>query len=405
VEEGQAVRPRESLSGPRRHGQSILTVLPILLVSAWCSPAAGQNPAGQLAAAREAYSTSVEFWAALQQDLPAELKKLPTAEAQANLQAAEQARSAVSKARLDYLNGLKSAYSAAAGRYKAPAGPRIEAKASIAGADKELLSDLDQATVRLDTEIKSVAATDRARAAALQKQKAGLLDLRSLVLRRGRDLDRFESELAQSQASREALGKAYGELANWASSAIEAAAKDDEAWAAAYARMRLQIPKPPEVRPLPRREPVPMPPPAPGLQSPPPSMQGGGSILVPTIGGLWVLNNPHARKLPSGAYEPASVRLQITQNGTAVEGIYECTFAVPANEPYNPVVRFNFAGSITNPILRFKISAPLSGTIFIRPAGAGTLEVSYGISNPLRTGIAFGAVPEESPQMLRKALR
>jgi hypothetical protein len=171
--------PADSISRRRRQYPFWIAVFPVLLVSAFCRHAAGQNPAVQLAAAREAYSSSVEIWAALQQDLPAELKKLPTADAQAKLQSAEKARSAVSKARLDYLNGLKSAYSAAAGRYKAPADPRIEAKASIAGADKELLLDLDQATARLDDEIRSVAATDRARAAALQKQKAGLLDLRS----------------------------------------------------------------------------------------------------------------------------------------------------------------------------------------------------------------------------------
>ena len=127
--------------------------------------------------------------------------------------------------------------------------------------------------------------------------------------------------------------------------------------------------------------------------------------MVPTIGGLWLLNNPRARKLPSGAYEPASARLEINQNGVEIEGSFECTFAVPPDEKYNPVVRFNFTGRITNPILRFEISAPLSGTILIRHPDAVTLEVSYGINNPQKTGIAFGAVPEDGPQVLRKVLR
>ena len=68
------------------------------------------------------------------------------------------------------------------------------------------------------------------------------------------------------------------------------------------------------------------------------------------------------------------------------------------------MVRFNFTGKITNPILQFDISAPLSGTILLRQAD-GAVEVSYGISNPQRTGIAFGVVPKDGPMVLRRAIR
>ncbi len=375
----------------------------LLAITFW-SPVLGQTPESQLGVSREAYSAAVDTWMTLQQDLPGELKRLPAEEAQAKLQAAEKARLAVGRARLDYLNGLKAAYETGAGRYKATGDSRNGTKALIEGADKEMLSDLDQATMWLDEEIRSASA-NRPRVAALQKQRAELMDLRSLIQRRGRDLERFESELSQSNANRAALGRAYGELAGWVASASDAAAKDEEVWAAAYAKMRLRIANQVSERPMPRREPEPAPTPPPTTPAAPPAIQGPASALVPNIGGIWVLNNPHARKLPSGAYEPASSRLTITQNGTEVHGSFECRFAVPANESHNPVVRFDFTGRITNPILRFAVSAPLKGTILIRPVDAVTLEVSYGISNSQKAGIDFGAVPEEGPQLLRRALR
>ncbi len=387
----------------RRLSSTLLAFALLLLTPS--GDARAQATQSPLVPAREAYDAAIDIWVAIQQNLAEELQLLPVEAAQIKLQAAEKARQAVSRARLSYLNSLRRSYAGVAASLRGAGSAPDSATGLVLSADKVMMTDLDAAVVLLDGEIKRAAATDRPRAAALQEQKTDLLELRSLVLRRGRELDRLESARTLANGRRETLAKAYVRLADWASSAVEAAAREEESWAATYTSMRGQIANSPRERVVERQAPEPVVPPPPPVQTGPVLAQGGGSALVPTIGGLWLLNNPRAKKLPSGAYEPASARLEISQNGTDVEGSFECTFAVPSNEPFNPVVRFNFTGKITNPILRFDIAAPLAGTILLRQADAGTIEVSYGISNPQKTGIAFGAVPEDGPQVLRKALR
>lgn len=386
-----------------RIGISLLTFAILALAPA--NPAFAQGTGSPLVPAREAYESAIDVWVVLQQNLAEELRLLPAETGQARLQGTEKARQSVARARLSYLSSLSLHYADLAASFRGPGSAADSTSGQVLSADKTMLSDLDEAVVLLDGEIKSTAATDRPRAAALQKQKTDLLELRSLILRRGRELARLESARTLASGQRESLAKAYARLAEWTSLAAEAAAKEEESWAAAYTAMRGQISNLPREKIVERPAPETAPPPTPPVQIAPAPAQGGGSVLVPSIGGLWLLNNPRAKKLPSGAYEPASARLEINQNGTDVEGSFECTFAVPPNEPFNPVVRFNFTGKITNPILRFEITAPLTGTILLRQADAGTMEVSYGINNPQRTGIAFGAVPEDGPQVLRKALR
>ena len=387
----------------RRLGFALAAIAWTMLTPA--GNAFAQGTESPLALAREAYDAAIDVWVALQQNLAEEMRTLPADAARNKLQAAEKARQAVARTRLSYLTSLSQAYADFAAGLRAVASAPDSAAGQLLSADKAMLSDLDAAVALLDSDIKTAAAADRPRVAALQKQKTDLLELRSLALRRGRELDRLESVRKLAKERRESLAKSYTRLSEWASAVAEAAAKEEESWAAAYTAMLGEISNLPRERVVRRPAPETAPPSTPPVQIAAAPAQAGGSVLVPSIGGLWLLNNPRAKKLPSGAYEPASARLEVNQNGTDVEGSFECTFAVPPDEPFNPVVRFNFTGKITNPILRFEIAAPLTGTILLRQADAGTMEVSYGINNPQKTGIAFGAVPEDGPQVLRKALR
>ncbi|MBA3974651.1 MAG: hypothetical protein C0504_10595 [Candidatus Solibacter sp.] len=369
-----------------------------------------QTPASQSGTAREAYAASVDIWTVIQEGLPGQIRRLGASEAESRIQAAEKARVAVNRTRQAYLNVLRGSYAAAAASLAAPAGGRaVETKALLA-ADKELLSDIENATNLLDGDIKAIAATDRTRAAALQKEKTDLLELRTIVMRRGRELDRIETSRLLAASNRQALAKAYARLAEWTTKAEAEASKEDAAWTERYTAMRGELANLPlETLAARKSQPETAPPQEeavaqPAAQTAPVVMQAAGGALVPNVGGVWVLNNPRARKLPSGAYEPATARLEISQNGAEIEGSFECAFAVPPEEKFNPVVRFNFTGKITNPILRFDITAPLSGSILLRQAGGG-VEVSYGISNPQRTGVAFGVVPEDGPMMLRRTIR
>jgi len=220
----------------------------------------------------------------------------------------------------------------------------------------------------------------------------------------------LETSRRLAAANRESLAKAYARLVEWTTATEAEASREDAAWAEVYARMRGQLANLPQDTFGAKKSQTETPPAKgeaavePASQTAPALVQAAGGALVPNVGGIWILNNPRARKLPNGAYEPASARMEINQSGADIEGSFECTFAVPANEKFNPVVRFNFTGKITNPILRFDISAPLSGSILLRQIN-GAVEASYGISNPQRTGIAFGVVPEDGPMVLRRAIR
>lgn len=381
-----------------------------LLILAIADVRATQSQASHVEAAREAYAASVDIWSVIQESLSEQVRRLTASDANLRIQAAEKARLAVNRTRQAYLNSLRDSYAAAAKSISAPAGVKAGEADLILAADKALLADIGSATALLDSEIKAIAASDRARASALQKEKTDLLELRTIVLRRGRELERVETNRRLAAADRETLAKAYKRLADWTVTAEAEAAKEDASWAGLYSRMRGELANlpletlavkqsPPETTPAKDERPA-----EPAPQAAPAVVQSAGGALVPNVGGIWLLNNPRAKKLPNGAYEPASARLEVGQSGAEIEGSFECTFAVPAEEKFNPVVRFNFTGKITNPILRFDLSAPLSGSILLRQADGG-LEVSYGISNPQRTGIAFGVVPEDGPMVLRRAIR
>lgn len=396
----------------RRDLQRWASCAPVLVGLAICflPGAAGRTQSSRTEGAREAYVASLDIWALVQEGLPEQIRRLSVTEAEQRIQAAEKARLAVNRTRQAYLNALWESYEAAASSLSAPAAGRAGEIDILLSADKALLSDLHSATALLDGEIKTISGTDRTRAAALQKEKTDLLELRTIVLRRGRDLDRIETSRRLNASNRETLAMAYARLAEWAKTAEAEASREDAVWVGVYSKMRGDLANLPLGTLATRKSQAETPPAMDGTEAPPAAppaelvLQSSGGALVPNLGGIWVMNNPRAKKLPDGAYEPASARLEVRQNGADVEGTFECTFAVPAEEKFNPVVRFNFTGKITNPILRFDISAPLSGSILMRQAG-GAVEVSYGISNPQRTGIAFGAVPEEGPMVLRRAIR
>jgi len=396
-------RREAEMAGAGPHPARI-ALLSILMIACWAIPADAQRDVDTLSAAREKYSSSAESWIALQKDLPEILRRRPTAEAGAKLEAAERARIEMTRARLDYLELLRSVYAAEAVKYKPPDSRGNQIKETVIEADQGLLTDVNRAAARLDEELKAAAA-DRRRMAAVQNQRTELQELRSLVLSRGRDLDRIGAEFAESSAGRAAVSRAYGEVAEWIGLAIEAAAKDDEIWASAYAKLRRPVERPAVERPAPVRRPDPPAAPVHVPGSAPGVPRGGSSALVPNIGGLWLLDRPQAGSALSGPGAAVGARVEVEQTGDEVKGVFECIFAAPPNEPNRPAVRFGFTGKITNPILRFEIIPPLKGTILIRPADAGTLEVSYRIEGAKKSGVAVGSVPEQKPIVLRKARR
>ena len=266
----------------RRLGFALAAIAWTMLTPA--GNAFAQGTESPLALSREAYDAAIDVWVALQQNLAEEMRTLPADAARNKLQAAEKARQAVARTRLSYLTSLSQAYADFAAGLRAVASAPDSAAGQLLSADKAMLSDLDAAVALLDSDIKTAAAADRPRVAALQKQKTDLLELRSLALRRGRELDRLESVRKLAKERRESLAKSYTRLSEWASAVAEAAAKEEESWAAAYTAMLGEISNLPRERVVRRPAPETAPPSTPPVQIAAAPAQAGGSVLVPSIG-------------------------------------------------------------------------------------------------------------------------
>jgi hypothetical protein len=133
-------------------------------------------------------------------------------------------------------------------------------------------------------------------------------------------------------------------------------------------------------------------------------MLGAAQLVVPSLDGLWVYSNPNARK-HGDTYEWKSAKADIRQNGEKVEGVYECVYAVPEGEKYNPVVKLSFSGTIQSEVMIFKLQAPLKGWFQVVRHAAGEMLIAYGIENAAKNGISFGEIPVDAPQRLGRQAR
>jgi hypothetical protein len=347
----------------------------------------------QVQASLREYRKAVEAWAALPHIPADDLLRLAPARLMSRLTQAEAARAAVSEAKEKAMETLRSYLGSQREHLRSiPAPPSLLA---MDEADQSLLADLGAWGAYEDVIAAGASTQDRNVVAAATLRKSGLLDLQSAVYQRRREMGRLSSDLTGLAGWRANLDSAYSAVSTLMAEREAEPKHEAEQWRQLFAELKgPQLPKPESPAPAPTSAAMPA----------DRVLLAQGEAVVPSIAGVWILNNPEAKKLPDGSYEPVSVRIQISQNGDAVQGDYLGTYAVPPEETYNPTVRFAFKGRITSPIMRFAIESPLKGSILIVRSGSTRIHVSYVVENAAQHGISFASVSEENPQVLdRKA--
>jgi len=344
-----------------------------------------------LEALQRDWSAALAEWRQTGVEADRDLYRKPAAEALTLIDDAASKRRKLSAAKQRYVSALAGHYRTLAREWRLPSAAPAEPPSEAA-----LRDALAMALASLDRQIQTLPVANRDSAPALQRQRAELLAVQASLQVRQQARDR--SGLAQGPAP-EDLDPAIETLLALANRLdnLEAVLRQEaEAWERVYTRLREEVE---------RRAPRPAPAePAPTAAAPPPSMTASGPAVVPSLAGVWFLQNLDARKTEDGAYEPRFINVRITQEGDAVQGSYECVYAVPEDEPYNPTVRFTFSGRITSELMRFPLRPPLRGFVHIRRVSASRLHIAYSIENPEARDISFGYVGEDNPQPLQKRL-
>jgi hypothetical protein len=359
----------------------------LLAVAGWA--AAQPN----LEALHKDWSAALAEWAQTGVEADRDLYRKPTAEALGLIGDAASKRRKLSAAKQRYVSALASHYRTLAREWRSPASQPAEPPSEVA-----LRDALAAALAALDRQIQTLAAANRDSAPALQRQRTELLAVQSAMRVRQQARGRTGLATGPPPEDLEPAIETLLALANRFDNLESVLRQEAEAWEKVYARLRDEVERraPKEPTPVERETAV--------VAAPAPQHGSAGSAMVPSLAGVWFLQNLDARKTEEGAYEPRFVNVRITQEGDAVQGSYECVFSVPEDEPYNPTVRFTFAGRITSELMRFPLRPPLRGSITVQRVGASQLHVSYSIENPDERGISFGYVGGENPQPLQKRL-
>lgn len=351
-------------------------------------PAAAAAAPG-LDALREAWNAALNDWKSANVEADRDLFRRPVAEALSHIDETMAKRRRLNEAKLQYVMELARSCRAFVRQWEQSPGALSEPpgesglRQSIAGAIRDL-----------DRQLKALPAGSREAAAVLERQRDEFRTIQTALANRGQS--RPGGGLANPADVAPAL-EAVLAFANRLEAHGVALRQEAEAWDNLYQGLKEEV-----ERRAPRAVAAAATP-APGGTGAPPSATFS-QVVVPSLAGVWFLQNLDARKTADGAYEPLFISLRITQQEDRVQGRYEGLYAVPEDEPYNPTVRFSFEGRITAETLRFPLRPPLRGHILIDRVHPSRLRVSYRIENPEASHISFGYVGPDNPQFLQKRI-
>jgi hypothetical protein len=353
-------------------------------------PAGAGQPA--LDALRTAWSAALDDWKATSVETDRELFQRPPADALSRIDEALAKRRRVTETRQEYILALVRHYRQLARRYQEAQDPALDPPG-----EAELRDAIVEAIGGLDKQLKTLPAANRAAAPVLERQRGELRAVQAGL--RSRQQARARAGLASSAGAADtgAAAESLLALANRLEAHDVTLRQESGAWDRIYAGLKDEVERraPRPVEPAPA---------APTAGSAVPLGAEASQAVVPSLAGIWFLQNLDARKTDDGAYEPRFVNVRITQQEDKVQGNYEAVYAVPEEEAHNPTVRFSFEGRITTEILRFPLRAPLRGYILMERSGPLRMRVSYSIENPEVRNISFGYVGPENPQNLQKKI-
>lgn len=354
-------------------------VLPALLVFAALSPAPAQDSA-PLEQRRSAMLRALLDWDQSDSNLERDAFRLPPHEVPARIDATEQKRLALDIARSRYREIFRSAANARRSLLKSgsPLSPE-----TLLDLQRQQTADARAALALVGAQMQRLKLSDRDRREDLELNRAQLTQLLEALSRYSASLTAGSSPEVLARARASALS---AELQ--LEPAIEV--KDPADWTRAYAMLRGEVKRRAAGQAAQVASVVPM--------------IGAAQVVVPSLAGLWVYSNPNAGKRDD-VYEWKSAKADISQEGDRVAGTYECVYAVPEGEKFNPVVKFSFSGQIRSEVMIFQLRAPLKGWFQVLKHSAGEMTIAYGIENASKNGISFGEISVDSPQRLARQAR
>lgn len=356
-----------------------ITVLLALLFWTGFGPAGAQETSA-LDQRRTAYERALKDWDVADDNLSRDVFRLPTAQALERIDAVEQRRKTLEAARSQYMEIRRLALQIQAGLLKPDQSVDLETLVTI---QRQHAEDIRLALEALESQVRRLKLSERMRSEELMVNKTQAVSLRSAIERHRAALaaDKSPSGLERSRAST---------LSDVIQLELVAGHSDPTDWKQVYAQLREEVQ---------RRsgEGSPTTAAAPGASS-------AGQLVLPSLAGTWVYSNPGATK-SGGIYQWKSARAEIRQRGDVVDGVYECLYAVPEGEKFNPTVKFSFTGRVASEIMRFDLKPPLKGWLRVLKQSASELTISYYIQNDRENGISFGEIPENDPQTLSRMAR
>jgi hypothetical protein len=319
-------------------------------------------------------------WDGSDANLERDAYRLPAAEVTPRIEAVEQKRLALDVALSRYSEALREALRTRHALLKSTSSLSPETLKDI---QRQQSADAQAALALVEAQERRLKLSDRARRDDLEVSGTQLRELLKSLARHGEGLAIDAAPEVLSRARTAALSDALQ-----LESAVQV--KDATDWARAYAALRSEVKRRAAGGTAQVASVVPM--------------AGSSQLVVPSLAGLWVYSNPNAKK-KGDVYQWKSAKAEITQDGDSVEGTYECVYAVPEGEKFNPVVKFSFSGQIRSEVMVFDLTAPLRGWFQVLKHSAGELTIAFGIENAGKHGISFGEISVDSPQRLARQAR
>ncbi len=317
---------------------------------------------------------ALEDWDRSDANLERDAFRLPAGEILARIAATEQKRMALELALSRYADTLRSALRACHSLLKSNEPLSL---GNLQDIHRQLAGGAQSALALVEAQTRRLKLSDRARRDELEVSQTQL----SLLLQ---TLEKHSAELSGDTPETPARARAAA-LSDVLQLEAAVEVKDPADWTRTYAALRGEV----------KRR-------AAGSTSQVASavpVIGSEQLVVPTLAGVWAYSNPSAQK-KGDVYQWKAAKAEITQDGDRIEGTYECVYAVPEGEKYNPNVKFKFSGQIKSEVMAFQIDAPLKGYFQVLKQSAAEMTIAYFIENANKHGISFGEIPADSPQRL-----
>lgn len=362
-----------------------------LACTLFATAAAAQNAPG-VSTLRAGYEQAHREWQSLVAGLERDVLTAVPEDVLNRLKAAEASRPAVTAAKRQYAAAVLLQHEKGLAALQSSAAQSRTDAAPALSFGRDTLTDVRADLNTIAQDLKSTPASNAAQLATLRRRRDTLWELRRLYEQRQRLMqDLAAADQAASKANAAVIAEYSGRISALAQS-TGTLEQQNTAWSKFYDALRAR---------LNQRMAASAPTPAPATEraaAPPPAVPTPVKTTVPSaprsLAGKWALLTPRPEKFSDARgplYGDLTVRVEITQSGRQLTGVYNGVVFVPPSEKYNPKVNFRFSAPVQDtPAVEARIEPPLSGLLRIEWVDDNRIRVSFKIDRTAKaSGISF----------------